>query len=417
MIVHLFPKSDAYKRQVSARNSAMKSGLPTTSPKPKQEKKKVEDTMGTTQAVEATPPTISKTLPNTEPVLTATTPEMETSTKPSITSPSDTVSKIEKINEKKPEGTKTDQTVVPPTLPQVTTPRAKPPQIECKLMNYDQVFRTKHLDIENITKEFLNKLHGIQSCKSLSIYFLKNNQFVRYIEKKNDQFFYYNPVTERVDITEEVMKFLRKKLGAFSSTHSDAVLPMVNNDQLFGAVKMQFSEPKKNLDINPIWSEIKSFSRYYHQTFLFQSGNTDTNINVYSMEHFQNILNYRVTLDISQNLTLIKILNNPDPEKVMGQLGESLQEILGKKPEIYKVNQDTVAMFISIEFREKLGHSLKELLNSLRKTNKTLDLNIGSCDFNPSIKFPQKWNEKAMNALSEAVSAGVNNYKLYIEKT
>jgi hypothetical protein len=64
-----------------------------------------------------------------------------------------------------------------------------------------------------------------------------------------------------------------------------------------------------------------------------------------------------------------------------------------------------------------LGKSLSELLTKLRKQVKTVDLCVGSVDYNSNFKFPQKWYEKAQQALGEATQAGPNNYKLLVEKT
>jgi hypothetical protein len=395
LVVYLFPKSDAYKRQVSLRNTAMKSGL-----KQPSETSKTNEIHTSTDITVANP-TISKSLPNTEP-LSSTQTAMETSP---------TAKPVDR----------TESYTQSPTL----KPRAesntnkssieKSPKTLCKLMNYDQVFSTKHLDVENISKEFLSKINEIHKCKSISIYFLKKNQFVRFIELTKDQFSSYDSSNEKKDITEDVIDFLKKRLGAFSSTHSDAVLPMVSNDQLFGAIKLEFYEPSKNLDINPIWSEIKTFSKYYFQTFLTQPNQMDPDISVYNIDHFINIINYRVTLEIPQNLTMIKVLNFKDVNLVFHELGSILKNIIDKKPEIYKISSDTAAIFISIESREKLSKSIPELLTTLKKNFKSIDINIGSADYHSSFKFPQKWQDKAKNALNDSVSEGLNKFILYKE--
>ena len=96
---------------------------------------------------------------------------------------------------------------------------------------------------------------------------------------------------------------------------------------------------------------------------------------------------------------------------------EILKDILEKKPEIYKVTEDTVGIFLTIEAREKLGKSLAEVLTRLRKELKTIDLCVGSVDYHSNLKVPQKWYERAQYALSEATKAGPNNYKLLVEKS
>jgi hypothetical protein len=245
---------------------------------------------------------------------------------------------------------------------------------------------------------------------------VKSGQFTRYLEKKGDAFSNYDPITERADISEDVVKFLRKKLGAFSSTHTDAVLPMVCNDELFGAIKIQFLEARKNMDINPVWNEIKSFAKHFHQAQAAKSPAQEKETNLYNLDHFNNILTYRITLEVPQHLSLIKISQTSDKVKLLSSFADALKEILGKRPEVYKVNEDTVGVFLNFENRDKLYKLFPDLLNNLRKNIKTVDLIGGGADFKNSYKVPGKWLEKAESALSESASTGPNKYKLFIEK-
>lgn len=394
LIVHLFPKNEYYKKLLDARRKAAKSGgTPSVDQKPAEVKPKKEEKLPEVKAEETTmvtrittPTEIGETVPPS--TVKDTTPP----TQPTI---------------------KTELLHTEPSKPTISTPIAK--DGESKIVSNDNLFKSKNSETETICKEFLNKLQTYIQCKSISIYFVKNGQFTRYIEKKQDIFSMYDPITERADISEDVIKFLKKKLGAFSSTHADVVLPLVNNDDLFGAVKLQFAQPQKGLNINPIWAEVKSFAKFFQQTNKTVP-TIEKESSLYTIEHFNNILNYRVTLDISQNLTLMKVLNTPDKAKVLPLIAEVLKNILGKKPEVYKVSEDTVGIFLTVESREKLGKSLAEVLAQLRKHTKTLDLCVGSSDYHTSFKFPQKWYDKALQALNEAVSAGPNNYKLLIEK-
>jgi hypothetical protein len=397
LVVYLFPKNETYKKQKADRESQKVSKItaPVSPPKP------VTEVLEKTTVTSMTAASVTTQV--TQPVPTPTNPPTK-----------------ETQHTIQTELPKTDPSI--PSIPAITvkpsvpvTPPAPPkPSGEILITSHDFLFRSKNSEVETMCREFLSKLLVIIPCKSMSIYFVKNGQFTRYIERKGDVISLYDPVTERSDVSEEVIKFLKKKLGAFSSTHADAVLPLVQGDQLFGAVKLIFNVPQKNFNINPVWSEIKSFAKFFHQAFHpTQSQDKDA---LYSIEHFNNILSYRVTLDISQNLTLIKVINSSDRPKVISIIGDTLKDILGKKPEIYKVSEDTVGIFLTIEGREKLGRSLAEVLVKLRKQVKTVDLCVGSVDYSSHFKFPQKWYEKALQALGEASAAGPNNYKLLVEK-
>ena len=124
------------------------------------------------------------------------------------------------------------------------------------------------LDVENICKEFIEKLNSITKTRSTSIYFIKNNLFVCYLEKKMNSFIEYDVTKEKIDLSQDIVSFLYKKLGAFSSTHSDAVLPLISNQELFGAIKIQFFNPIKNNEVNLIWKEIKHFSGLFYETYF-----------------------------------------------------------------------------------------------------------------------------------------------------
>jgi len=383
LIVHLFPKNEIYRKQKAKREEAkqFKTSAPPTPPKPP------------TEIQEKT------TLTN----LTA---------EPSL-------SESAKISSAK-SSEHTIQTELPKTNPSIPSsatvkPPPTPSTVEIKILSNDSFFKVKNSEVENMCREFLSKLAVIVPSKSLSIYFVKKGQFTRYIERKGEMISLYDPVTERADVSEEVIKLLKKKQGAFSSTHIDVVLPLIQADSLFGAVKVIFHEPQKNFNITPAWTEVKNFAKLFYQTFQSNSPPVEKDA-LYSLEHFNNILSYRVTLDISQNLTLIKVLTSSDKAKVISLIGDTLRDILGKKPEVYKVSEDTVGIFLTIEAREKLGKSLSEVLVKLRREVKTVDLSVGSVDYSPKFKLPQKWYEKAQEALKEASSAGPNNYKLLFEK-
>lgn len=390
LIVYLFPKNELYKKQKQAK---------------KEKAQKI-----------SAPPTPKK-------------PEIETVEQKTVTT---NVTVAPKTEEKKEEPTPVAQhsihTELPksaPSMPNITkpeveAPKTPPPQptaasTELVITSFDFLFKIKNLAVENVCREFLSKIYLIVPSKSISIYFVKSQQFTRFIERKGESINLYDPIAERSDFSEEVIQFLKKKLGAFSSTHSDVVLPLIAENQLYGGVKIVFQEPQKNFNIGPVWSEIKQFAKQFHATFL--NAQTQEKDTLFNLEHFQNILSYRVTLDISQNLTLIKVLNNSEKSKILNLTGEALKDILGKKPEVYKIAEDTIGIFLTIEAREKLGKSLGELLTKVRKQSGVhVDLCVGSIDYHSKFQPAQKWLEKAKDALTEAVKAGPNNYKLLVEK-
>lgn len=395
LIVYLFPKNEIYKKQKQSQKEqrAQKISAP-----PSPQKPEVETTAPQTVTTLVTSPQQTEE-------------QKDTSTK---TDSKTIQTELPKSTPSIPNITQSETEVSKPTSPPPIPPQPQVVSTELPVKSFDFLFKTKNLTVENTIREFLSKIYLIVPSKSISVYFVKNQQFTRFMERRGESINLYDPIAERSDLSEEVILFLKKKLGAFSSTHSDVVLPLIAENQLYGGVKIVFLEPQKNFNIGPVWSEIKQFAKQFYTTFLGQQSIERDSL--LSVEHFQNILSYRVTLDISQNLTLIKVVNSVDKPQTLTSLGEVLKEILGKKPEVYKLSEDTIGIFLTIEAREKLGKSLGELLTKLRKQINNVDLCVGSVDYNSKYQTPQKWLEKAQSALAEAVKAGPNNYKLLAEK-
>lgn len=302
---------------------------------------------------------------------------------------------------------------VPETKPSIPAIHPVPP-IECQIIDYNKVFELGAVIVENSCKEFLNKLPGIVKCKSISIYFVYNQKFSCLIEKKIEAFTKFE-ASKKMDLTDEVIKYLKNKLGAFSSNHADAVLPLVTNNQLFGAVKFEFTDPLDNLNINPIWSEVKSFAKYFDQTVHSNLSSTASENSILPLEQFNNILNYRVSLDIPQNLSILKVVKTTDKDRTLKDISPCVKEIIGKKPEIYKLSDDMFGMFLSIEDREKIGKSMGILINLLKKNIVSIEIAIGSSDYSSNIKFANQWYERVTNALNIAMQSGKNNFKLFVE--
>lgn len=389
LIVNIFPKTDAYKKQqemfrkklMESKKGAAVSGTSTEAAQkvshdpetaPTEIEKKQSENLTTAAAATAAP----------QPTHT------------SVKAP-DTKPTIPPVKEEIPK--------------EQTTP---PPSQECVLYNYNKVFEAKSPSLENSCKEFMTKLSSISKVKTIIIYFVRSDKFNGYLEKRGEVFTKFD-AEMKIDITDDIVKFLKNKLGAFSSNHADAVLPLVHNNNLFGAVKLEFLEPISNPDINPIWSEVKSFARYFDQMLNYNVNVQDNETSLYTLEHFNNILNYRVTLDIKQNLSVIKILNTSDKMKTFKEIPESLNELFGKKPEVYKLSEDMVGIFLGYEDRDKLSKSVEELKGKLGKKIEKIDISVGSADYQADIKFAHKWYDRALTALNAANQAGKNQFKLF----
>lgn len=382
-IVHLFPKGDTYKahqlkiqnlkkKMAQAKSSEKENVLQPNTASSSILQTEVEKTAAQTKAVEAK-------AAETAPVLQST----HTSVK------------------------------VPDTKPSI--PAISPvPQQECQVINYNNVFEPSATNVEVSCKDFINKLSNLVKSKSISIYFVHNQSFNCILEKKLEIFTKFE-TGKKADLSDEVIKFLKNKLGAFSSNHADAVLPLVNNNQLFGAVKIEFADPLANLDINPIWSEVKSFAKYFDQTIYHNLTVQDNETSLFTLEHFNNILNYRVSLDIPQNLSLLKILTATDKTRGLKDISNCIKEVIGKKPEIYKLSDDLLGLFLTLEDRDKVSKSMGILVNLLKKNIVSIEIAIGSADYNPNIKFANKWYERATNALNTSIQSGKNNFKLFVE--
>ncbi|MCB1193287.1 MAG: hypothetical protein H7A23_25220 [Leptospiraceae bacterium] len=285
----------------------------------------------------------------------------------------------------------------------------------CEIYSSIKMFELHSYELDGICKDFLLKMSGYVTCKSLNIYFCDNEQFYCYMEKSGTLFIKHENF-EKSDITEEIIKYLKNKLGAFSSDHKDAFLPLIKDYKLFGALKIQFSSPPSNFDITPLWSEVKEFSQYFFQSMTYQFSIHDEETPFYNIQHFHGILNYRTTLNIPQNLTLIRVLKSKDNIKTFEILAECIREILAKKPEIYRISDNVLGLFLTIEDRDKIVKSINGIISKFKKFSYDVEICLGSADYHSSMRFPHKWLERANQSLSEAIDFGPNNYKLFVEK-
>lgn len=282
---------------------------------------------------------------------------------------------------------------------------------ECKFIDMQQIFDLKSLELDTVCKEFLSKMSSAVSSQTMSIYFYRENVFCSYMEKSGSLIIKHESEHHK-DITEDIISNLLRRQGAFTQNKKEAVMPLVNNYSLFGAVKFQFEEPISDFNVTNVWNEVKFFSRNIYQTINYQFAIHDEETFLYNSDHFNNILNYRTNLNIPQNLTLFRIFKYDHLSKTLKTLAESVQTVMDKKVEIFRINEETIGMFLSIEDREKLSKSLKEILVDLKKLTMTSEICVGSADYHSSLS-QGKWFDKAMYTLNDAIAAGPNNYRLY----
>jgi hypothetical protein len=358
LIVYLFPKSEAYKNQV-------------------EKFAKVKATTGTNSASSEDNFPKTETIPKVRPTERLQTSEHKTVEKPSVS----------------------------------PLPQNQPSNVEIASQNF--VFDSVTQDFENQGMQILSKLSGLIDCKSIILYYVKDGVFVAYIEKKGDIYSKYNPSTERADVSDEVIKFLKNKLGAFSSNHTDAVLPLVFNQKLFGAIKFHFNEPKPGINISPIWNEVKGFAKTFYENSKSSSGQTS---HYYSLDQFQNILNYRINQQIPQSLSILKITKTSDSTKTLSLLPDAISKAMGKKPEIYKLSEDMLAMFLNSDEKNRLSATLSEVISNAKQSIITLELNLGFADYINDLKVGQQWYDRALIALGESIASGPNQIRTYSQK-
>ncbi len=370
LIVHLFPKSNTYKSQFTP-----------------DDQKEEDQNLSETEEEEINTLSTGKVT--------------NSSTFTSITT-MDSVPNFASIK-------KTETEVQSPPKSEFVNP-VQPP-IHCITIHFDSVFNMRLLDVENICKEFIEKLNTITKTRITSIYFIKNNLFVCYLEKKMNLFIEYDSSKEKIDLSPDIINFLYKKLGAFSSTHSDAVLPLINNSELFGAIKLQFINPVKNNEVNQIWKEIKLFSSIFHETYFSSPPIEleDENKSL-STSDFQNTLQRNFSTTGNFSLILCKVLNTKLSNNLDYRISVIIRKVLKVDIEVYKLNDDTYSFFLSkdifINLEQNIGMFLGELINE----DPNIEICISNAFTSPNTKNIDDWYRTALASLKIAVSKGVNKF-------
>jgi hypothetical protein len=266
------------------------------------------------------------------------------------------------------------------------------------------------LDVENICKEFIEKLNLITKTRSTSIYFIKNDLFVCYLEKKMNSFIEYDGSKEKVDLSEDIVNFLYKKLGAFSSTHSDAVLPLISNQELFGAIKIQFFNPIKNNEVNLIWKEIKQFSGLFYQTYFSSPPVEQEEIQTFSTSDYQKTLLKYFPDTGNSSLILLKIIKTKIANTIEFRLSATLRKILKNNIDIYKLNDDTYSFILNKETFISLENNIGMFIGELINEDPTLEICIANAFTTLANKDIDDWYRAALVSLKVAVSKGVNKF-------
>jgi len=280
----------------------------------------------------------------------------------------------------------------------------------CTTVNFDIVYKMKLLDVENICREFIEKLNETTKVRSISLYFLKNDTFVRYIEKRLNNIYDYDKNNEKSDLSEDIIKYLIKKLGAFSSTQSDAVLPLIYGNQIFGAIKFNFFNPIQNNDINLIWKEIKLFSSFFHETYFSNQNLEEEESEEIQPESFQENLIKDFNNNSSNTLFLIKVFNIKNISNFSNLLSLKLQKLIKKKIEIFRINDDTYSFIIDSNSIELLENNIGMFLGELINEDTSLEICIGSSKRLDTIKSHDEWFKTALSSLKIAVSKGNNKF-------
>lgn len=280
----------------------------------------------------------------------------------------------------------------------------------CRYVYFDSVYKMRLLDVENICKEFIDKLYTV-NIQSISLYFIKNGRFVCYLEKKNNTYTEYNPQNEKADLLESVLGLLNKKLGAFSASHSDAVLPLVWEDELFGAIKMQYIKPSKNTEISTTWREIKVFSQSFHGIyFKFGEISTEESESEVSNDSFQNLLSSSFKTKVLHGLCLVKWIKGTNSELFYSQLTRKLNKFTKSQNKIFQLNDNMYGFVLSDTSLELVQDNIGIFMGELILDDPSLEFCIG-CSTNSSLHASYNdWYKSALQSLKNAVSIGPNKF-------
>ncbi len=378
LVVHLFPKRSSYKSNIETEFSFEESSSP-----------KINLTS------EETKTESSKNI------------DSDTTTFSSVTS-IDTIPRTPDINQQSVSVNISNSTATNSNIPSKISD-TKDDKV-CTTVNFDIVYKMKLLDVENICREFLEKLNETTKVRSISLYFVKNDKFVRYIEKRLNNIYDYDKNNEKADLSLDIIRYLIKKLGAFSSTQSDAVLPLVYGNQIFGAIKFNFINPIQNNDISIIWKEIKLFSSFFYETYFSnQNVEEEENDEIQSESFQENLIKYFNSKTLS-TLCLIKVFNIKNIDHFSNLLSSKLQKLIKKKIEIFKINDDTYSFIIDSISIELLENNIGMFLGELINEDASLELCIGTSKHLDTIKSHDEWYKTALSSLKIAVSKGSNKF-------
>lgn len=279
----------------------------------------------------------------------------------------------------------------------------------CNLVFFDSVFNMRLMDVENICKDFIDKLI-YPEITNVSFYFIKTGKFTKYMEKNGKQFIEYNQQKERSELRADIIQYLQKKLGAFSSTQLDAVLPLVNENQLFGAIKLQFSVPIKNPEINEIWREIKSFSMTFYETYFKIGDLVDDDDSKEYTDSFQMLLANSFKSPPPQGLCLIKWIRGRNSDLFYSQLIRKLNKFTKHDNNIHKLNDNMFGFILRDTSLEYIQDNIGIFMGELIQDDPTLEFCIGCANISKTHGNFNDWYKSAIQSLKTAVSQGTNKF-------
>lgn len=301
---------------------------------------------------------------------------------------------------------------LPSELPKAP-PYKKPQNIPdsgtaCKYVYFDTVFKMRLLDVENICKEFIDRINNVD-IQSISLYFIKGGRFVCYLEKKNNIFVEYNFQKEKSDLLENVLSLIGKKLGAFSANHSDAVFPLVHENEIFGAIKLHFTKPSKNTEISSTWREIKNFSHSFYNIY-FKFAEVPTEETESSNDSFQSHLSNTYKSKIPQGLCLVKWIKGANSELFLSQLTRKLHKFTKSENKVFQLNDTMYGFILSDSSLESLQDNIGIFMGELILDDPSLEFCIG-CATNSSLHTNHNdWYKSALQSLKNAVAIGPNKF-------
>ncbi|MCE9499973.1 MAG: hypothetical protein K8R21_05680, partial [Leptospira sp.] len=206
------------------------------------------------------------------------------------------------------------------------------------------------------------------------------------------------------------------KTGVYNSDHTAAYLPLISGDLLFGFLKISFQTETHNFEFSGLWKEIQKFSDHLTEFRNYYLAIHNPTTGIFNYYHFLGTLRSKSNESRTGNITLIKIGLTGDAGIAIEKLSAGLLSLFGEDFPVYQISDDTLGFFPDAVQLEKLQNSLGEIFSQMSSYSSRMKMWVGSADMNTSYHSAEKWLSKAHNALSQAIDAGPNNFKLFANK-